>query len=177
VVYLDADGQMPPQLEIAHNWLDVNGDGELNDISGDAQTWLKSMSPHMMYASALDLARWSQALYSERVLSKTSLDQILDFHRPTPDEPPVTGYGLGTEEVSIKNIMQLYGHLGLHYGTMSAMLYFPKYRTSIVVLTNENNPPFQYGVSFGLLGIILLRQLRYFICLAILIILSIIRFV
>jgi hypothetical protein len=35
------------------------------------------------------------------------------------------------------------------YGSMSAMLYFPKLKTGLVVLTNENNQPFQYGVSFG----------------------------
>jgi len=172
VVYLDVDSQISPQLEIAHSWLDVDGDGELEDISGDSQTWISSMSPHMMYASALDLARWSQALYSGRMLSKASLNQILNFHRPTPNEPPITGYGLGTEEIAIKNLMQSYGHLGFHYGNMSTMLYFPKFSTSIVVLSNENNQLFQYGVSVGLLAVIMLRHIRYFVCLALLVILT-----
>jgi CubicO group peptidase (beta-lactamase class C family) len=128
----------------------------------------------MMYASALDLARWSQSLYTGQVLSKDSLDQVLDFHRPTTGEPPVTGYGLGTEEIAVKNIIQPYGHLGLHYGSMSAMLYFPKLRTSMVVLTNENNQPFQYGASFSLLAVFMLMQARYYLCMAVLAMLTIV---
>ena len=176
VIIVDQDGQVPPQLEVAHAWFDVNGDGEAEDISGDSQVWISSMSPHMMYASALDLARWSQALYEGRVVSKTSLAQILDFHHPTPGEPPVTGYGLGTEEIAVKHILQGYGHLGFHYGNMSAMLYIPRLRTSLVVLTNENNQPFQYGVSFSLLIMILLRKVRYFLWAIILIALTLALF-
>lgn len=176
VMFLDIDGQIPDQLEVAHGWFDVNGDGESEDIGGDPQTWISSMSPHMMVASAMDLARWSQALYGGQVLSKASLDQMLDFHRPTPDEPPITGYGLGTEEIAIKNIFQSYGHLGYHYGNMSAMLYLPKFRTSMVVLTNENNQPFQYGISFSLLLVILLMRARYYLVAAILGILAIVYY-
>jgi D-alanyl-D-alanine carboxypeptidase len=174
VIYLDMDSRISPQLEIVHSWLDVNGDGESEDISSDSQTWITSMSPHMMYASAMDLARWSQLLYSGQVLSKDSLDQVLDFHRPTPDEPPITGYGLGTEEIAVKNIFLSYGHLGFHYGSMSAMLYFPKLRTSMVVLTNENNQAFQYGASFSLLTVIILLKARYYLCMVVLVILTIV---
>jgi D-alanyl-D-alanine carboxypeptidase len=172
VIYLDIDDQIPPGLEIVHSWFDVNGDGELEDISGNAQNWIASMSPHMMYASAMDLARWSQALYNGEVLSRIYLNQVLDFHRPTPGEPPITGYGLGTEEIAVKNIIRSYGHLGFHYGSMSAMLYFPKLGTSMVVLSNENNQPFQYGVTSSLLIVMLLRQARYFLIIAVLAILT-----
>ena len=164
-ISIDTVSPIPPQHEVAHSWLDVNGDGKLEDISSDPQTWITSMSPNMMYASAIDLARWSEALYGGQVLSATSLAQILTFHRPTPNEPPITGYGLGTEEIAVKNLIQSYGHLGFHYGNMSAMLYFPKLKTSLVVLTNENNPPFQYGVSFSLLAMIGLWFLRYYLLL------------
>jgi D-alanyl-D-alanine carboxypeptidase len=173
-IAMDVSMQIPAQNQVAHSWLDVNGDGETEDISTDAQTWITSMSPNMMYASAFDLARWSQALYGGKVLSESSLDYMLDFHRPTPNEPPLTGYGLGTAEIAIKSLLQSYGHLGYHYGNMSAMLYFPKLRASIVVLTNENNQPFQYGVSFSLLAVILLWKMRYFLCLAVLGILTVV---
>jgi len=165
-------GSVPSQLEIAHSWCDLDGDGELEDISGDSQSWITSMSPAMMYASAFDLARWSQALYGGQVLSRPSLDQMLDFHRPTPDEPPLTGYGLGTAEIGVKGLLQSYGHLGYHYGSMCAMLYLPKIRTSVVVLTNENNHPFQYGVGFGLLAVMLLRRVRHLLWSAFLLILT-----
>jgi D-alanyl-D-alanine carboxypeptidase len=169
IFYLDTDSQMQNQYEIVHNWFDVDGDGKSEDISGDSQIWILSMSPHMMYASALDLAKWSHALYSGNILSTNSLEQMLKFHRPTQGEPPVTGYGLGTEEIAIKKIIQSYGHLGFHYGSMSAMLFFPKIKTSIVVLTNENNQPLQYVASFGLLASIILTKARYFLFISILI--------
>jgi D-alanyl-D-alanine carboxypeptidase len=170
-IAVDVGIQIPPHLDIAHSWFDANGDGEPEDISGDSQNWITSMSPNMMYASAIDLARWSQALYEGRVLSKASLSQMLDFHRPTPGEPPVTGCGLGTVEIAIKGLIQIYGHLGLHYGNMSAMLYLPKFRTSIVVLTNGNNQPFQYVISLNLLTAILLIKMRYFLYVAVTVIL------
>jgi hypothetical protein len=64
--------------------------------------------------------------------------------------------------------------LGFHYGSMSAMLYFPKLRTSMVVLTNENNQAFQYGASFSLLTVIILLKARYYLCMAVLVILTIV---
>jgi hypothetical protein len=47
---------------------------------------------------------------------------------------------------------------------MSAMLYLPRLRTSLVVLTNENNHALQYGVAFSLLAVILVRWLRPALC-------------
>jgi D-alanyl-D-alanine carboxypeptidase len=169
---LGIDDPIPPHLEMAHSWIDVGGDDERQDISGDSQAWITSLSPHMMVASALDLARWCQSLYGGRVLGEAALKDMLDFHRPTPDEPPVTGYGLGTEEIAVRGLFQSYGHLGYHYGTMSAMLYLPKLKASVVVLTNENNHPFQYGVAFGLLAVILVRRLRPVLCFVLLLILA-----
>jgi hypothetical protein len=96
---------------------------------------------------------------------------MLDFHRPASGEPPLTGYGLGTAEITVKGLIRSYGHLGLHYGNMSAMLYLPKFRTSIVVLTNGNNRVFQYVISLNLLIAIALRQVLYFLYLAVLVLL------
>jgi hypothetical protein len=79
---------------------------------------------------------------------------------------------LGTAEIGVKGLLQSYGHLGYHYGSMSAMLYLPKTRTSVVVLTNENNHPFQYGVGFGLLAVMLLRRVRHLLWSAFLLILT-----
>ena len=139
---LDVNDPIPPYLERVYSWI-VHGDGERQDISGDSEAWIRSMSPHVMVASALDLAKWCQALYGGRVLSEASLKDMLDFHRSTPDEPPVTGYGLGIEEIAVARLLQSYGHLGYHCGTMSAMLYLPKLKASLVVLANENNHSLQ----------------------------------
>ncbi len=174
-IALKPDDQIPGQLEIAHSWFDVDGDGEIEDISGDSQSWIISMSPAMMYASAFDLAKWSQALFGGQILTESYHNQMLTFHRPTPNEPPLTGYGLGTAEIAVKGILRSYGHLGYHYGNMSAMLYFPKSKTSIVVLTNENNQPFQFGVFFGLLAVMFLWQARFILGSIFLLILTILE--
>ena len=183
---LGVDDPIPPHLEMVHSWIDAGGHagghagsragGEVGrrDVSGDSQAWIRSISPHMMLASALDLARWSQALYGGDVLGEASLKEMLDFHRPTPGEPPVTGYGLGTEEIAVRGLFRSYGHLGYHYGSMSAMLYLPRLRTSVVVLTNENNHAFQYGVAFSLLALILARWLRPALCFVCLLILTVV---
>jgi len=168
-ITLDTGTRIPSHLYLAHGWFDVNGDGEAEDISGDSQNWIISMSPNMMYASAIDLANWSQALYEGRELSKTSLNEMLNFHHPTPGEPPITGYGLGTAEISLKGLIRFYGHLGFHYGNISAMLYLPKLHTSLAVLTNGNNQLYQYIISFNLLTAIVLIRLRYFLYAAILV--------
>jgi D-alanyl-D-alanine carboxypeptidase len=169
-VALDIVNSIHTDLEFAHGWFDINGDRKPDDISGDSQNWIISMSPNMMYASALDLAEWSQALFEGKVLSEASLTQMLCFHHPTPGEPPITGYGLGTAEISFKGLLRTYGHLGFHYGNMSAMLYFPKFRSSLVVLTNGNDQLYQYMISFSLLMAIVLIKFRYFLYVAILII-------
>jgi len=168
-IALDIGNQIPSELEFVHGWFDVNGDGIPDDISGDPQNWIISMSPNMMYASAFDLAKWSQALFEGRVLHEVSLSQMLSFHHPTPGESPITGYGLGTAEISLKGLLRLYGHLGLHYGNMSAMLYSPRFGASIVVLSNGNNQLYQYIISLSLMIAIVLIKLRYFLYVAVLI--------
>lgn len=173
-IALDVGNPIPHQLEIAHGWFDVDGDGEPEDISNDSNSWITSMSPAMMYASAFNIARWSQSLYGGRILSDASLNQMLDFYHPVQNEPPLTGYGLGTAEIAVKGLIQSYGHLGYHYGNMSAMLYLPKKRSTIVVFTNENNHPFQYGIAFSLLAVMILWQVRYLICIAFLLILTVV---
>ena len=166
-IVLDTGSTVPLRLEIVHGWFDVNGEGTPEDISGDSQNWIISMSPCMMYASATDLALWSQELYEGRVLNGASLKEMLSFRHPAPGEPPLTGYGLGTAEISLKGLIKFYGHLGYHYGNMSAMLYIPAMHTSLAVLTNSNNQIFQYVVCFDLLIAIVLIHLRYFIYAAI----------
>ncbi len=159
---MDIGTSIPPGITVAHGWADVDGDGILDDISSDSQSWITSMSPHMMYASAPDLARWITALCNGQVLGSEIFNRMIDFHRPTPDEPPYTGYGLGLGEIAVKGFIQAYGHLGYHYGYISGMLYLPRLDTAVVVLTNENNLPYQYGVAFGLIGVLLLRQIRFY---------------
>jgi hypothetical protein len=91
----------------------------------------------MVFASADDLARWTQALYRGRVLRKASLDEMVRFHRPAPGEP-YSGFGLGTGQLRFGG-REIWGHLGWQYGYTAAMLHLPARETSIALLINDNN--------------------------------------
>ena len=138
---LDAETRLPETVSVAHAWCDIQGNGTLSDVTSRPVTWIATRSPALMYSTAEDLARWSQAVYGGQVLDRTSLEQVVTFHRPTPTapgEPFGTGYGLGTEELRLGGLV-MWGHLGWQYGYTSSMLYVPKRSASIVVLINDNN--------------------------------------
>jgi hypothetical protein len=140
-VVLDAETRVPGTLSTAHAWCDVDGDGALEDVTSRAITWVATRSPALVYSTAEDLARWSQALYGGHVLDHASLIEVLTFHRPTPDAPGgpfATGYGLGTQEFRLGGLV-LWGHLGWQYGYTSSMLYVPRHSASVIVLINDNN--------------------------------------
>jgi D-alanyl-D-alanine carboxypeptidase len=136
-VILDADNTSLGPHAAARPWFDVDGDGALEDISGRGRAWMAGRSPAMVFSTAEDLARWSQALYTGRLLRSGSLEEMLRFHRPTPGEP-YSGYGLGTGEFRIGG-REVWGHLGWQYGYAAAMLFVPARSTSITVLVNDNN--------------------------------------
>ena len=121
----------------AHGWVDVDGDGVYDDLP--FYTSLYSGVGGVVFATAEDLARWSQALFREgRVLSERSLDQMLTFHSPTPGEPLVAGYGLGVERFrpELSNGLEVWGHLGKATAYAAACLYFPDYGVSIGIMVN-----------------------------------------
>lgn len=152
-IYLcDSIFSPPDKFEVAHGWFDINGDGIPEDIYDRPRSWIISLSPLMMFANAMDLARWSAALYGDGIIDPETRQEMLDFHHPTPGEPPVTGYGLGTAEFAHPSIKSLraYGHLGYHYGYMTAMMYFPESKASMAVMINSNNIKHITAVVFGL---------------------------
>jgi CubicO group peptidase (beta-lactamase class C family) len=94
-----------------------------------------------IHASAGDLARWSQALFSEhRLLNEQSFEQMLTFHSPTPGEPLAVGYGLGVVHFSpdLFNGMEIWGHSGNAPGYAAACLYLPEYDISIGLMVNTH---------------------------------------
>lgn len=92
-----------------------------------------------MYASAEDLAKWTQALNTGQVISQSSLSQMLNY---TPQSLVFSGsgiggfYGLGTfMEMDGGHIV--HGHDGLLWGYRNLTMYDPESGISIAVLTNE----------------------------------------
>ncbi len=87
--------------------------------------------------TAADLARWSQTLFEGEVLSKTSMEEMLDF----VDFAPVANmkaYGLGVQLFILKVTWgrKAWGHGGGNIGSATYMIYLPKTHTSVVVMVN-----------------------------------------
>lgn len=145
---------------VAHGWSNRGTDGPLRDISSEPinSVYSGSWTSGAVVSTAADIARWSDGLYGGRVLSASSLDDMLTFHRPTPGlEPVVDGYGLGTHGygAEIVNGETVFGHAGGFDGYTSAMAYLPDYDVSIAVLVNQESAvEFLIEVLSGFVGLI-----------------------
>lgn len=84
-------------------------------------------------STAADLARWARALYAGDVLSKQSLDEMLQSI-PTGEG---ANYGLGVEILNGK-WGKSYGHDGEFPGYLSDMRYFPSYKIAVAVMVNTD---------------------------------------
>jgi D-alanyl-D-alanine carboxypeptidase len=136
---LDLSKPIPSNYNIAHQWFDTDDDGEFEDISDRSLNWIISLSRILYYTRAEDFARWIHALYHEkRVLSQSSLDEMLTFISPCPGEPLVAGYGLGVYEMSSEFTqgIRMYGHSGSQWGYTAMGFYLPDYGVSISMLVN-----------------------------------------
>lgn len=105
-----------------------------------------------MYSTARDLLRWDQGLYTEKLVSRKSLEQIF-----TPYEGNYSAvrpldqgwfsrhkYGYGWD-ISNWFGRRLYSHGGGINGFRSVIMRYPDDRTLVVVLTNVESPELQDG--------------------------------
>ena len=87
-----------------------------------------------MVATAPALARWGQALFTGRVVTRESLDQMLDF--VPADMIGYTGYGLGIGQRRIVE-RDVHGATGTHPGFASELWHDPTQRATVAVLWND----------------------------------------
>jgi D-alanyl-D-alanine carboxypeptidase len=153
-VPVDGAESIPDRFEIAHHWYDIDEDGQLDDLSEQSRNWY-TIVPHLIYATAEDVARWSQALFFSEMLQKDTRDEMVAFYRPTPDEP-FSGYGLGLGEFPPEMVSgeTAWGHPGRDFGWTAVMVYFPRLEAHMAVLTNDNNMDCFFDVVKGLLNVI-----------------------
>ena len=156
-IIIDPLEPIPEGMTIANNWI-----GESVDLAPKPQPWTTT-SPHLIYATAEDAARWMHLLYCERkVLSQKSLEQMLDFHFPAPGDPPLSGYGLGVmfvdNELAEKSFgvkgVRMWGHGGSTLGFRSIVMYLPDHGTTISVLINDNEDEGLVNIFAGLLKVV-----------------------
>jgi D-alanyl-D-alanine carboxypeptidase len=134
----------PPEsiYSVAHPWVDIDGDGVLDDLYGVPLAWKTSLTHPVIFSTASDLAAWMNALYHERtVLSAESLQQMLTYPETTLRDPEGAIYGLGVVDYTDLLGVRAYGHAGSSLGYSGAALYLPDYGISLAWLINTGESP------------------------------------
>lgn len=136
-------GELPPRkYSVAHPWADVDLDGELDDLGGLPQTWVATLTHPVVYATPLNIAVWTQALFREgRVLSARSLKEMLSLPQGTRPDPEGGSYGLGIVDFSELLDVRAIGHGGSSLGYSAAAVYLPEQRVSLAWAINTGESP------------------------------------
>ncbi len=125
----------PP--DVAHLWLDLNGDGtvdDAHDFFSSWKSWHSSAAPAGSYFSTpADMARWMRAYMNGSLLSPAMMTAMKTS--VTTPFPNGTKYGLGIMDRNIFGL-KAYGHGG-DAGFSASVWYFPSKDISIAVLNND----------------------------------------
>jgi D-alanyl-D-alanine carboxypeptidase len=136
-------GEPPPEnYAVAHPWVDVDGDGLLEDLYGIPLTWKVTLTHPVMFSTPGDLARWMDALFHNRsVLSPNALREMLTYPETTLRDPEGASYGLGVVDYSDLLGVPVYGHAGSSLGYCGAALYMSEQDISLAWLVNTGESP------------------------------------
>ena len=103
------------------------------------QEWVAPMvnttADGSLYFSILDLAKWDAALYSEKLLKHSSLDQMWTPAKLKNGEPNSDGYGFGWF-IKTKDGHRVISHDGAWQGFKTAVTRHVDDQLTVVVLTN-----------------------------------------
>jgi CubicO group peptidase (beta-lactamase class C family) len=88
-----------------------------------------------IYSSVEDLFKWDQALYAERLVRASAIQQA--FTPAVLNDGRRTAYGFGWNIEPYRNLPSLF-HTGTTQGFRNAILRFPRQRFTIMILTNRN---------------------------------------
>jgi CubicO group peptidase (beta-lactamase class C family) len=108
--------------------------GELKNQEWVAPT-INTTADGSLYFSILDLAKWDAALYTEKLLKRSSLEQMWTPAKLKNGQPNKDGYGFGwfMEE---KHGHHVIGHDGAWQGFKSAITRYVNDQLTVVVLAN-----------------------------------------
>jgi len=130
----------PNQLHVwGDNW---NQDGSFIDMTFLPRQAHDSISfgSGAIYMTAADLARWGHSLFTGKILTPQSMEEMLDFV-DSGRGGNMEGYGLGVQKfrsgtVGMKGCI---GHAGGGKGSVAYMVHLPEHEVTVAVLVNENN--------------------------------------
>ncbi|WP_367331406.1 serine hydrolase domain-containing protein [Sphingobacterium multivorum] len=105
-----------------------------------------------LIVTAPDLAKWNECLHSGKVLKPATYNmmthyEITNQHQVFSEKPIGYGYGL---RINDKADIYEIGHTGFHpsEGFTAVNLYYPKTKTSVVVMENTGNENFDIAYYF-----------------------------
>jgi CubicO group peptidase (beta-lactamase class C family) len=91
-----------------------------------------------LYSTVEDMLLWDQALYTEKLVSKKSLDAIFTPYIATPFD---ADYGYGWFIYKDKSKRNALGHTGGIYGFRSRIARYPNEKVFVMILSNINVAP------------------------------------
>jgi CubicO group peptidase (beta-lactamase class C family) len=106
------------------------------------QEWVAPMinttADGSLYFSILDLAKWDAALYTEKLLKRSSLDQMWTVVRLKNGQPNSGNYGFGWD-ITSKGGHKVIEHGGSWQGFKSHISRYVDDKLTVVVLINQGN--------------------------------------
>jgi D-alanyl-D-alanine carboxypeptidase len=132
---------------LVHNWVDLNGDGILDDASFIPTTAIYSSSTADggLMTSPLTVAKWANILFKGGVLNQQSLQQMTTFRNVSFGS--TNGYGLGTMRYNVQG-RPIWGHGGNIFGFASIMMYSPSDSIAVAIITNRDISTTVFGLPF-----------------------------
>jgi len=127
--------EQPYPRNLAHVWgWNFEKDGAYRDVTFLPRTSHDTITYGSagVFMTAEDLARWTHALFHERVISGASVAQMQAFAAPT-------SHGLGLDRLGRKVAGRVYavGHGGANIGTSAYMVYLPDHDVSMSAMINH----------------------------------------
>lgn len=105
-----------------------------------------------LIVSAPDLAKWNECLHNGKLLKPATYKMMTSYsitntHKLFSEKPIGYGYGL---RINDKDSIMEIGHTGFHpsEGFTAVNLYYPKTKTSVIVMENQANENFDIAYYF-----------------------------
>ena len=121
--------------EISNRALGYSKNGEEFELTDQSLT-SAVLGDGGVYASVLDLFKWDQTLYTEKLIPRALLQQAFVAHAETSDMPG-SGYGFGWY-VDRRGATGHVWHHGSTCGFSSSFHRFPERKRSVILLANRS---------------------------------------
>jgi D-alanyl-D-alanine carboxypeptidase len=133
---------------LAHNWVDLNGDGILDDASFIPKVAIFSgaWGAGAIISRPQKLAFYAMQLFSGALLEPQSMQQMTTFRNVAFGA--VNGYGLGLMRYNNVAGKTVWGHGGNVFGYASIMMHAPQDSITVVICTNRDLSTTGFGLSF-----------------------------